>query len=71
MFDKKATESLSKYVPFTKYRENWSNLRPQMNKNVVQRKPVQQRLGYKSTFVPSNKAPVNQWFHGQQKPPNQ
>ncbi|MCI72274.1 hypothetical protein A2U01_0093537, partial [Trifolium medium] len=42
-----------------------------MNKNVVQRQPVHQRLGYKPTFIPSNKAPVNQWFHGQQKFPNQ
>ncbi|MCI60550.1 hypothetical protein A2U01_0081806, partial [Trifolium medium] len=42
-----------------------------MNKNVMQRKPVHQRLGYQPTFVPSNKAPVNQWFHGQQKLPNQ
>ncbi|MCI45437.1 hypothetical protein A2U01_0066676, partial [Trifolium medium] len=42
-----------------------------MNKNDVQRKPVHQRLGYKPTFVPSNKAPENQWFHGQQKLPNQ
>ncbi|MCI48557.1 hypothetical protein A2U01_0069800, partial [Trifolium medium] len=42
-----------------------------MNKNVVHNKPVHQRLGYKPNFVPSNKAPVNQWFHGQQKLPNQ
>ncbi|MCI38447.1 hypothetical protein A2U01_0059675, partial [Trifolium medium] len=40
------------------------------NKNVIQRRHVHQRLGYKATFVPSNKAPVNQWFHGQQLPPN-
>ncbi|MCI37050.1 hypothetical protein A2U01_0058274, partial [Trifolium medium] len=64
MFDKKATASLNKYVPFTKDRENWSNKRPQRNKNVIQRKPIHQRLGYKATFVPPNKAPVNQWFHG-------
>ncbi|MCI57593.1 hypothetical protein A2U01_0078844, partial [Trifolium medium] len=71
MFDKKATESLNKYLPFRKDRENWSNQRPQMNKNAIQRRPVHQRLGYKATFVPSNKAPVNQWFHGQQKLLNQ
>ncbi|MCI80784.1 hypothetical protein A2U01_0102055, partial [Trifolium medium] len=42
-----------------------------MNKNPTQRKPVHQRLGYKPTFVPSNKAHVNQWVHGQQMAPNQ
>ncbi|MCI68745.1 hypothetical protein A2U01_0090006, partial [Trifolium medium] len=66
MFDKKATEGLNKYVPFRNNRENWSSQRPQINKNPTQRKPVHQRLGYKPTFVPSSKAPVNQWVHGHQ-----
>ncbi|MCI04018.1 hypothetical protein A2U01_0025060, partial [Trifolium medium] len=71
MFDKKATEGLNKYVPFTKNRENWSNQRPHSKRNDIQRRPIHKRLGYKATFVPPNKAPVNQWFHGQQNLPNQ
>ncbi|MCI38750.1 hypothetical protein A2U01_0059979, partial [Trifolium medium] len=67
VFDKKATDGLNKYVPFMKNKSNWSNQKSMANRNVVQRRPVHERLGYKTTFVPSNKPPMNQWVHGQQR----
>ncbi|MCI58073.1 hypothetical protein A2U01_0079326, partial [Trifolium medium] len=69
VFDKKAIDGLNKFVPFIKNKGNWSNQKPVANKNVIQHRPIHQRLGYKAPFVPSNKAPANQWFHGQQIAP--
>jgi hypothetical protein len=67
VFDKKAADGLKKYVPFSKNRGNWPNQKMDRDKNVTHYRPVHQRLGYQSTFVPSNKFPANQWVHGQQR----
>jgi hypothetical protein len=67
VFDKKAADGLKKYVPFSKNRGNWPNQKMDRNKNVIHYRPVHQRLGYQSTFVPPNKFPENQWVHGQQR----
>ncbi|GAU34949.1 hypothetical protein TSUD_312800 [Trifolium subterraneum] len=67
VFDKKATEGLDKYMPYSKRQNNWPKQRPIQNKGEMSRIPAHQRLGYKTTFVPSNKAPVNQWVHNHQR----
>ncbi|MCI29546.1 hypothetical protein A2U01_0050755 [Trifolium medium] len=70
VFDKNATDGLKKYIPFAKNKGNWPNQRRMTNQNMAHPRPVHQRLGYKTTFVPSNKAPMNQWIHGQKMAPS-
>ncbi|MCI12940.1 hypothetical protein A2U01_0034050, partial [Trifolium medium] len=64
VLDKKATDGLKKYIPFAKYKGNWPNSRLMARQNMAHAKPIHQRLGYPTTFVPSNKTPVNKWVHG-------
>jgi hypothetical protein len=68
VFDKKATDGLNKFVPFTEKR-NWPKPRPVVRQNVGVRKPIHQRLGNQRTFIPPNKTPVNQWVHGKSMTP--
>ncbi|CAJ2646962.1 unnamed protein product [Trifolium pratense] len=64
VFDKKATEGLNKFIPFRRNKENWPKSRPMKRQNMAHAKPIHQRLGNSSTFVPSNNSPMNKWVHG-------
>ncbi|XP_045797576.1 uncharacterized protein LOC123891716 [Trifolium pratense] len=64
VFDKKAIEGLNKFILFMRNKENWPKSRPMKRQNMAHAKPIHQRLGNSSTFVPSNNSPMNKWVHG-------
>jgi hypothetical protein len=68
MFDKKATDGLKKYAPSATNKDNWPDKRLITSQNTIHPRSVHQRLGYQTTFVPSNRAPIHQWVHGQAMP---
>jgi hypothetical protein len=70
VFDKKTTNGLKKYVPSATNKGNWSNKRLVTSQNIIHHRLVHQRLGYQTSFVPSNKTPTNQWVHGHPMMPN-
>jgi hypothetical protein len=73
--DEEALASLKHYIPYDdskrkwptqkKIKKAWPYQRPDWNKSLAQNSNVFQRLGPRNTFVPSNKALVNQWVSGQ------
>jgi hypothetical protein len=73
--DEEALASLKHYIPYDdskrkwptqkKIKKAWPYQRPDWNKSLAQNSNVFQRLGPRNTFVPSNKALVNQWMSGQ------
>jgi hypothetical protein len=70
VFDKKATDGLNKYVPFAKNKGNWPNKWLMTSQNMIHARPVHQRLGYQTSFIPSNRTSTNQWVHGQSRMPS-
>jgi hypothetical protein len=68
MFDKKAIDGLKKYAPSATNKDNWPDKRLITSQNTIHPRSVHQRLGYQTTFVPSNRAPIHQWVHGQAMP---
>jgi hypothetical protein len=73
--DKEALASLKHCVPYANNKRKWPNQkqnqkawpyqRPDWKKSLAHNPNVFQRLGPRNTFVPLNKALVNQWVSGQ------